>query len=72
MSGYIEAGYVVVLGGLAAYGSSLLLRERAARRRGGALPGAVASRPADKTGRSVAGADAPEALGGSAADRARP
>ncbi|HTW99055.1 MAG TPA: hypothetical protein VMD59_09775 [Acidimicrobiales bacterium] len=33
MSGYIEAGYAVVLGSLALYGSSLLLRERSARRR---------------------------------------
>ena len=33
MSGYIEAGYVIVLGSLAVYASSLLTRERAARRR---------------------------------------
>jgi hypothetical protein len=33
VSGYIEAGYVVVLGALAAYTASLLSRERRAQRR---------------------------------------
>lgn len=33
MNGYVEAGYVVVLGTLAGYGASVLGRERAARRR---------------------------------------
>ncbi|MGA3215480.1 MAG: hypothetical protein ABSD97_07305 [Acidimicrobiales bacterium] len=35
MNGYVEAGYVVVLGTLGSYGGALLLRERAARRRAG-------------------------------------
>jgi hypothetical protein len=33
MSGYIEAGYAIVLGSLALYGTTLLARERSARRR---------------------------------------
>ncbi|HLX78489.1 MAG TPA: hypothetical protein VKR27_06350 [Acidimicrobiales bacterium] len=33
MSAYIDAGYVVALGTLAVYGSTLVARERAARRR---------------------------------------
>jgi hypothetical protein len=33
MSGYVEAGYVVVLGTLGIYGVALAARERAARRR---------------------------------------
>ncbi|MFZ0170045.1 MAG: hypothetical protein WAL04_00040 [Acidimicrobiales bacterium] len=33
MSGYIEVGYVIVLGSLATYATSLVSRERAARRR---------------------------------------
>lgn len=38
MSGYIEAGYSIVLGGLGIYGVTLLARERAARRRARILP----------------------------------
>jgi hypothetical protein len=38
MSGYIEAGYVVVLGALGCYTASLLSRERNARRRIGGGP----------------------------------
>lgn len=38
MSGYIEAGYVVVLATLGTYSASMVVRERAARRRLG--PGA--------------------------------
>ena len=33
MNGYVEAGYVVVLGTLSTYGAALVGRERAARRR---------------------------------------
>lgn len=33
MSGYVEAGYLVVLGSLGAYAVSLVQRERAARNR---------------------------------------
>ena len=33
MSVYVDAGYVAALGALATYGSTLLMRERAARRR---------------------------------------
>jgi len=33
MSGYVEVGYVVVLGSIAGYALSLVSRERAARRR---------------------------------------
>jgi hypothetical protein len=36
MNGYVEAGYVVVLGTLGTYGVTLLARERAVRRRVGA------------------------------------
>jgi hypothetical protein len=36
MNGYVEAGYVVILGTLGTYGVTLLARERAARRRVGA------------------------------------
>ena len=42
MNGYVEAGYVVVLGTLGTYGVALLTRERAARRRVGAASSAVA------------------------------
>ncbi|MGD0983986.1 MAG: hypothetical protein ABSA65_09235 [Acidimicrobiales bacterium] len=43
MNGYVEAGYVVVLGTLSTYGVTLVARERAARRRLGAAPNAVPS-----------------------------
>lgn len=33
MSGYVEAGYAVVLATLAAYSASVLAREKSARRR---------------------------------------
>lgn len=33
ISGYVEAGYAIVLGSLAAYSVSLVTRERASRRR---------------------------------------
>ncbi len=33
MSGYVEAGYMIVLGSLGAYALSLVARERAAKRR---------------------------------------
>ncbi len=36
MNGYVEAGYVVVLGTLGTYGVTLVARERSARRRVGA------------------------------------
>jgi hypothetical protein len=35
MSGYVEAGYIVCLGSLGTYAISLVVRERAARRRAG-------------------------------------
>jgi len=39
MNGYVEAGYVVILGTLATYAVSLVARERAVRRRVGAESG---------------------------------
>lgn len=42
MSGYVEAGYTVVLVSLGTYAVSLVVRERAARRR---LPGEGKARP---------------------------
>ncbi len=33
MSGYVEAGYVIVLGSISAYAVSLVAREKAAQRR---------------------------------------
>jgi hypothetical protein len=48
VSGYIEAGYLAVLVGLGSYGSSLLWRERLARRR---LP------PEDAAERQAGGED---------------
>jgi len=41
MNGYVEAGYVVILGTLGGYSVSLLARERAARRRVGGKPAAA-------------------------------
>jgi hypothetical protein len=35
VNGYVEAGYIVVLGTLSSYGVALVARERAARRRVG-------------------------------------
>jgi hypothetical protein len=45
VSGYIEAGYVVALGSLAAYALSLVTRERAARRRLPPVPAEPGSGP---------------------------
>lgn len=47
MSGYVEAGYSVALVSLAAYATSLVLRERAARRRLGRTAADPAQPPAD-------------------------
>jgi len=44
MSGYVEAGYVVVLGTLGTYGITLMVRERAARRRVGSVATAARHR----------------------------
>ena len=44
MNGYVEAGYVVVLGTLGTYSVSLLARERAARRRVGVSRRAAGAR----------------------------
>ncbi len=53
MSGYIEAGYAVVLGGLTVYGTLLVARERSARRR---LPEALwRRRPASHGAEPAAG-----------------
>jgi hypothetical protein len=51
MNGYVEAGYVVILGTLGGYSVSLVARERAARRRVGGKPAAdrVAGRDAPAT-----------------------
>jgi uncharacterized membrane protein len=45
VSGYVEAGYTVILGSLALYGASLVARERAARRRLGRLDGGATTAP---------------------------
>ncbi len=61
MNGYVEAGYVVVLGTLSAYGAALVGRERAARRRVRAVSPFA---PRDLTGTAEDGApdgDASEA-----------
>ncbi|MGO9333469.1 MAG: hypothetical protein ACLQCU_05365 [Acidimicrobiales bacterium] len=60
MSGYVEAGYVVVLGTLGIYGVALAARERAARRRLGTASSIVS------TGTS-AKADSPAQAGEAAA-----
>ena len=39
MNGYVETGYVVILGSLGTYALALVSRERAARRRIGAASG---------------------------------
>ncbi len=46
MNGYVEAGYVVILGTLGGYSVSLVARERAARRRVGGKPAADRDAPA--------------------------
>ena len=46
MNGYVEAGYVVVLGTLGTYGVTLVARERSARRRVGAGSGSSVARDA--------------------------
>lgn len=50
---YVQAGYVVALGGLAVYGASLLGRERAARRR---VPVPVPARTDEARGEHEGGA----------------
>jgi len=46
MNGYVESGYVVTLVSLGVYGASLVVRQRAARRRLPATGGATdAARP---------------------------
>jgi hypothetical protein len=57
MNGYVEAGYVVVLGTLSVYGVTLITRERAARRRVGAAPGVV--RTGVRSAPQATGGDAP-------------
>ena len=44
MNGYVEAGYVVVLGTLSAYSATLVVRERAARMRLGSVSRAAATK----------------------------
>jgi len=56
VSGYIEVGYVIVLGSLATYATSLVGRERAARRR---LP----STPADGDAAAAVRPDAAPSAG---------
>ncbi len=55
MNGYVEAGYVVILGTLGGYSVTLVARERAARRRVGGKPAADRAAGAAR----VAGRDAP-------------
>ncbi|MGA3354211.1 MAG: hypothetical protein ABSD85_13660 [Acidimicrobiales bacterium] len=57
MNGYVEAGYVVVLGTLGTYGLTLIVRERAARRRVGEAAGPAS--PGDR-----ATGEAPSPTGG--------
>lgn len=45
MSGYVEAGYAVVFGTVAAYAATLVVRERAARRRLRTSPGLAPAQP---------------------------
>ncbi|MDA8038207.1 MAG: hypothetical protein M0Z69_03415 [Actinomycetota bacterium] len=52
MSGYVEAGYSVVLVALGGYSISVVVRERAARRR---LPAKLPGRSADRTGEDGGG-----------------
>jgi hypothetical protein len=54
MNGYVEAGYVVVLGTLGTYGVTLVARERSARRRVGA---------GSNKARNAAGVGAPAPVG---------
>ena len=58
MSGYVEVGYVIVLGSLGSYAVSLVTRERAARRR---LPKPVSDRTEtdDAAGAGIASGDRP-------------
>lgn len=55
MSGYVEAGYVVILGTLSVYSVSLVTRERAARRRvnGRSVNERSVSAPAPEAGPTV-------------------
>jgi len=70
MNGYVEAGYVVVLGTLGTYGVTLVARERSARRRVGAgsnkarnAAGAGAPAPAGVGAPAPAGVGAPAPAG---------
>lgn len=66
MSGYTEAGYVIVLGSLAGYAMSLLIRERASRRQLRAVPTVSAPDP------PVPAANAPRSRATKLAGRERP
>jgi hypothetical protein len=70
MNGYVEAGYVVVLGTLGTYGVTLVARERSARRRVGAgsnkarnAAGVGAPAPAGVGAPAPAGVGAPAPAG---------
>jgi len=70
MNGYVEAGYVVVLGTLGTYGVTLVARERSARRRVGAgsnkarnAAGVGAPAPAGVGAPAPAGAGTPAPAG---------
>lgn len=59
MSGYVEAGYVIVLGSLALYATSIVVRERAVRRRlrGLGPAGRAAARPLAEPGDGASDGD---------------
>ncbi len=65
MNGYVEAGYVVVLGTLGTYGVTLVARERSARRRVGAGSNKVRS-AAEAGAPAPAGVGAPTSAGSGA------
>ncbi|MGA2803671.1 MAG: hypothetical protein ABSF89_04670 [Acidimicrobiales bacterium] len=69
MNGYVEAGYVVVLGTLSIYGATLVTRERAARRRVGAATSVA--QPGVPTEPQVARGDAPVVNHGGVEDEER-
>ena len=56
MNGYVEAGYVVVLGTLSSYAATLAVRERAARMRLGPAAKSASAPPAGETGAGGEGA----------------
>jgi hypothetical protein len=65
MNGYVEAGYVVVLGTLGTYGVTLVVRERAARRRvGQAVSSGTATGSSDPPEAGVPAAGSARAGGG--------